>query len=180
MSEEPAAALADISVVYIGPCRIKGGAAGAVWIPEHVLDAFGEIDVEAARAAGSPFTSKGSPKSVIGGIYSAKGVIEDSHVMRLNFGTLKFEKRSTSPLIPAFEIMARAHEVQQRRESMEKKAKAAPAVMREIAALAKLHNSLASGDREAFDLAVLGLIRGESMRISRERMREREAKRPRQ
>lgn len=125
-----------LEVVYLGGCTLQGNKAGNRWILKDALDTIssekGVDAVELARRVSSAFGKKGTGGRVIGGVYRAKGEQDGDSLKSLNFGTLQFIGRSSSPLIPAFEaadVNARETEYTSKAE---RAAKAEPVFMRDM------------------------------------------------
>jgi hypothetical protein len=147
----------SVELVYLG----KAPGAGAKWVDRYARrEAFEALGKDDRRLVKAECFKAGKRSKVIGGVYSADVHLdEDNNVTTLWGGSLQFKTQLTHPLVPVLEAEHYGHEVQGKRDAQEKKLLATPTLQREMANLRSVYSRLGWAGKQAFEVALVGLLR---------------------
>lgn len=151
--------LVETECVYMG--RRKGEKEmHEAWIALDVLDACSTSDLNQAERLCSWFghKRKAGKRPVIGGVYKIGLRMEEDKIRSMQ-AEGAFLRKSIHPAIAAAEARDFAAQSAIEEERAEKKARANPAVMREIETLRRVYQSLPVFSQPAFELMVLRMLR---------------------
>lgn len=170
MTEET---LNDIQLVYLGERPGKTGLVSLVITPERLNEAVAEWDMEPRSPkafalnitehvdnAASAFTIKKNKPNVVGGTYSAKGILEGNRVVSLVTSGLKYASRPNHRLESLWQATSTAAKMEASAASQLKKLSSNGRLDHLLKELGEVYRNISPGSRQSFKLMVLKALEG--------------------